>query len=1272
MKRSLSLLILVFFAFHFSSFAEGGWDSIKNNNDIAARQAFSNALKADSTDVSALEGMIYLSEIEQDELSYKKYINKLIDKTHNENIYLLFQDLYTGKDEDVVKQKNYSEVAKISAEVDIALTLKQKRQFSQSDKAYADLFGHYKWSFLGPFQDISGSGYEIPYLVETDKYDTSKAYTNSTGILFSWVNPAYETNEGDISFGDFLPDSYKKNVFYANTFVNASKDETVQFRIGRTSPMKIWLDNDLVFSNNDPINFSMDNEIVQLKIKAGIHRILVKSVDADDAPKTYDFLDFEDAVNGSSGGGNNYGNLFGLGDGGNDQHFCLRITDTLGHLETSIQPANTRNYTSQKYDASKKSFQTIDYFKQEITAHPDNLFNYYALSKAYISQGLNRQAEEFFVKAYRAHKKIVLFKYLAAKLYAENGKIEKSYEILADINQDKTPIFGMLYEKFQDIDLNTDEDRYLSALEKLKSITPSNYQVIKAYIHYYDKKGMQKEHDDFIKKMKEAYPVYTDKLNYEASLSDNKPYQEETDKQKKEESKQAVSNTKTQFFENDYNDAIEYYKGKNKFDKVIDLYNDLIAHEPYDISARKAKAKYLYSEEKYDAALQELNIILKISPYESGTLEIIGDIYSDLGKKDSLNYKKALTYYLKSKQYSGDGSGLDDKIDQIQGQKTLKTLFTDTKTLDEALRDTTWQGKYNDAESVILLYTRDLAYDSTAHAEVYQQMMIKILTAAGAKIWTQYDFSFLGNINMVKVIKPNGAEVVPDQNGGYIVFKNLEPGDIIELNGIYKWQQQSELGKVFALISYLSFEAPVYYSKMEVAVPKGMYLGYLYQNMDSNLVKFSKGNYDFYKWEYHLIPKIEQEEATLDNYDLYGSITVSSIPDWSIPVNWYQKKTYRKFEMSYDVKEAMDSVINPSMSDSEKVIAIYNYVTRQISYSYVPFLQSGYVPKDPSLTLSSKIGDCKDVATLMITMLRAIGVESYYTLVKTNSLNHQDMLPSLNFDHVVVCYYLHGKQGFLDLTTDFYPSYVLTENDVNAWGLLIKDGVKTALRLPKDNLDSLKNLVEYTEDATLNTDESIDMKTSAVYPGMAGGAIRETFSTISEAEQKNYILGALGKNVFQNLSLTDFKYANLNDISAPLKATYALKASDFSDAVANLFICRIPYMTAIQPSAAIASKVRRNRLSVDALGKDGPVLQKITLHFPKGYRLLEVPKNIYIHSKYGVYSVHFKAVKDGLYVEKYQCFFKDIIPVDEFQNFKTYYLRILNQDKLKIAIQKMQ
>jgi len=91
-----------------------------------------------------------------------------------------------------------------------------------------------------------------------------------------------------------------------------------------------------------------------------------------------------------------------------------------------------------------------------------------------------------------------------AKIYAENGKTEKAYEVLNDINQEKNPIFGLLYTKFKDIDLGTEEQKYLFALDRLKTITPSNYSVISEYMQYYEKKGIQKQKENFNNEIKKT------------------------------------------------------------------------------------------------------------------------------------------------------------------------------------------------------------------------------------------------------------------------------------------------------------------------------------------------------------------------------------------------------------------------------------------------------------------------------------------------------------------------------------------------------------------------------------------------------------------------------------------------------------------------------------------------------------------------------------------------------------------------------------------------
>jgi tetratricopeptide (TPR) repeat protein len=1246
-----------------STAAAKGWDRIKANDNLGARKLFISELHKDSLSEEALEGLLYLSDIEQDKLDYKKYANRLLSQPVPEAVFAIFKNAWAGSLDFILSKKNISEGSKFPYRLAAAAVLKEKRRFAESDAAVGALLGDYHWALIGPFKNVSGSGHDIPFPVEQEAYDSTKTYSNSLNIPLKWVRPTYYDKGDKIEFSRHLLSCYSSATYYANCFVNLSESRTVQLRLGSSSPVKVWLDNILVFDGKRISRFQWDGEIITLQIEAGPHRILLKCSSPGAAPKSSDLFSFYDSPELSD-------------DESNELSFALRITMPDGKL---LSPKILYPCASPPFpggagrlpvdSALLQENPGISYFKTEIEKHPDELFGYYGLCKAYFLAGLSREAEPYFVKAWRNNKKTVLLKYLCAKIYAQNGKMEKAYEVLSDIDPEKTPVFSLLYSQFSEIDPGTEPRKYLSTLDRLKALCPSNYSVISAYINFYDKRGMQKEKETFILEMKKSFPEYSETLD--AELDTDKPDKDLTDQDRTQGIKQTISKRGFRFSTLDYSTAIAWYKNKGRSAKVLGLYDELIKRLPWEVEYRQNKGKYLFELGRHQEALQELSGALGISPYNTTTLECMGDIYADKSPRNSLSSDaRALEYYKLAKKYQIDLAGIDSKISRIEGQKRLNKLFSD-KTFEEVLADPAWKARYiprgngknsgafKDAgtsdDAVILLYTRDLIYDSSAHVEVYQQLMIKILTAAGVRHWTEYDYSFMGNMNTLRVLKPNGTVISPDKQGSYVVIKNLEPGDLIQIDGVQEWEQQTELDQELVFTHYISFEAPVFYHKFEVALPAGKYLGYRYHKLDSTLKKTSHDGFDFYNWEYTNIPKIETEEAVPDVFDLYGSIMISTMPDWSKLCEWYTQTTYGKLEMSYEIQEALDSIVHPQMNQQEKAEAIYNYLTREINYSYVPFLQSGYVPKDPGLTLSSRIGDCKDVATLMIVMLKAIGLEAQYTLVKSNAFNHQEVLPSLYFDHVVVRYELEGRQHFLDMTTDFYPWYVLTENDVSAWALIIRKG-ETAFLLPADDLDTAKNKIQYAIDARLNTDRTIDLSVDAVYPGIAGGSLREYFSGITQQEQKNYLSGRLGKGVFTDMSM---------------KASLSLKAAGFSDEAANLLIFQIPYMSAVQSSVAVSGKYRHNRIDLEKLGNSEPTVQKIRLSFPKNYHLLKLPENINYQSKFGSYKVSFQKNGDGMAIVKELDFHQRIIPVNEFDDFRTFYLKILNFDKTRIAIQQM-
>ena len=344
-KRYLTGVTAILF-FPFVLLAQDGWESIKKNDYKKAREEFLSALQKDSTNVTALKGIIYLSETSGDDLSYSKFLNTLInnhwdDEDHfslfdNEDMYLLFNDEYKGSADKILTKTKLSTRAKLDAEISKADKNYYHRKFDESKKVYDKLFGNYQWTYIGPFKNLNGSGYETKFELESDKYDPDKIYKDEDGDELKWVNPPTRDNSEPVTFKDFL--MYDNSaVYFANLFFDVPAARTIQLRITRKDPMKIWLDGSPVFSNNDNTSFEWDNEIVEVKVNAGKHRLLVKQADYSASERggsdLFSNYNFEDYYSNYDTRGSNFSRKSNNSNG----DFQVRITDEQGNLISDIK-----------------------------------------------------------------------------------------------------------------------------------------------------------------------------------------------------------------------------------------------------------------------------------------------------------------------------------------------------------------------------------------------------------------------------------------------------------------------------------------------------------------------------------------------------------------------------------------------------------------------------------------------------------------------------------------------------------------------------------------------------------------------------------------------------------------------------------------------------------------------------------------------------------------------------------------------------------------------
>ena len=1283
-QKSISCFVLLFqilfLNFGYAQVDQNGWNLIIQNDFTAAKASFEAELKADPKNEDALAGMIFIAETVQDYKLYKKYSNALIESYWDDALFCLFGHLYEAEPEKMIKQLN-NEQLKARFRFALADSLFQKRKFEASGDLMRSVIGDYDWSVIGPFTNISGSGFIETTAVEEEPFDINSTYQNENEVELKWVKRNLRDPDGIVKFQDVLPSS-SSGMYYANTFITSPNDRMTQLRIARSTPMKIWLDNDLIFENRNNISYNWDYEIVQLELKAGTHRLLVKCAENPDYVQNNTIsLSYNDGYDEGEGyyNPNNYYNYNNNYQGYNPTggiSFGIRITDENGKVYQDIASAFVDSFKSTDYKITLQDQVLINHFKKEIEKDPDDLKNYYYLCKAYFLYDFIDEGEAYFHSVFTAHKEEAFFRYLMAKFYAANEKGEKAEALISGLDKQKTPFFAILESELSKIDQEKNESDYIASLDQLLDVSPTNWGVISTYLEFYTKKGKTEEKKQFIEDFLLRFPEKDYKKRLEPYLKDDsyKPssYKPLTDKEKEKNAKEAIKRMKKTFKVSDYTTVISYYKQNDKVENALKLYDEIISILPYRPYWITEKARFLFEKDRLDEALSELKKALDFDKHNSKTYETIGDIYLEKGDKD-----KAHEYYqraLEIKKISGSYGieALEGKMEKIKEKSSMKEYFSSI-TFEEALKDESWKGKYLDEESIILLYTIESALDKDNMIDYNQKMMISIQNEAGAKYWTEANFGFLGNINFVKVLKKDGQVVSPNRNYGLVVFKNLEPGDIIQIEGNSKANMTGELHGEMYHIAALSHDVPVSHAKLEFIHPKDQALYYDCYRLDCNPEIREEEGYKMLSWEYKDIPKMENEYAILDNLDSYAWIMFSTQKDWSKIVNWYLRKTYKRLETNYEIDNTLLNLISEGMTEEEIVETIYNYVTKEITYSFVSFLNSNYIPKKPSATLSDEIGDCKDVASLMISMLRKYGIEAYYVLVRSSNFTNSKPKPTiLAFNHVIVGYVLSdGVMRYLDLTTDYYPYYVIPEFDNNSWALLVKEGETDVFRLPNDMLNPEKTKLELNIKAKVNKDRSLVMEAATVGKGILGGKFREELNRVTtEDDRKKFLLEYFGEGSFDHLTLNDFSFKNLEDITAPLEMNMSLKAYNYIERVSNFYIVQVPLLNAITTRPTLFSEKRYNNLDLNALFEMAPSYQNIELEIPSEFQLMDIPKDIRIENQFGKYEMLFEKIGKGIRIKRSLELKTRLIEFQDYAKLKEFYIELLDADRLKLALTK--
>lgn len=1264
-----------------------GWALLEQNLFVEARPAFEAQLTQNPNDEQALTGLIFLAETVQDYAAYHQYTNRLLRLKSAPHYVWLFGHMYEG-DPGAMLQQPLAESLLIPFYLQQADTLFKYRRFAESVALRRCILPDWQWLITGPFTNVAGSGHAETTLAETRPFDRHAGFRNEEGDEFGWLPLLDQAPGAPVSFLDLPASSGEHGLYYAQTFLQNPVERRVALRITRSAPIKIWLDDQLLFENPQPADqMNWDVETVAFLLPAGEHRLLIKVAEFPYEGSTSEVqLDYNDRTN-----------------DGEEKHLEMSFDDYWGAEPARVeQPYFSDLYRSAVYprftdpatgalipDLTARNAGTYaparESWKTEVTRHPwltyfleqarqdeRALWRRYLLAKAFLKYAEKEAGEAHFAALQRQHPESAFYKFLLAKFYDANDKGERAEALLSELDTANSPCFAEQYIRLQKINVDQDEPSYIAALERLLALSPANWGILHRYLEFLKEKGRDEQIKTVVQNFTAKYPDEKWKKRLEPYLKDKsykpKTASQPTDKEREKDFKAARKRLKKTFSRNDYDTLLEYYNHREQTSAVLATYDEILAILPWQQRYRLDKINYLFEHDRAADALPLVLPLLEKYPHNPELAEIAGDIY--LETKDEAN---ALKCYKQADRTGGRTVQLLEKIERLENRKAYTGYFAPADLLEKAA-DRSWQQQYADEDAVITFFNQQLTYlRDEKRLEGVRKAIIHINNEAGVKKWTEADLGQLGIVTSAKVLKKDGAVTSPDLGWGMAVFKNLQPGDAILIEGAVQQDMPTDIPGELLDLMFVSWQSPVVHASLELLLPADQPIFTACNRLDNTHTQRDTGTFKLLRWDWRHIPAMKDETAAPDNLDDAAWIMLGSVPDWKKVVQWYQRKTYCRTEPNYEVLEKARALIRPGMPPATIVETLHNFITREISYSYVPFLNNNYTPKKPGATLAGKVGDCKDVATLMITLLNEYNIPAWYTLVSTHSFSTQtEPLPTVYvFNHAIVAYQLpDGVLRFDDLTTDYFPNGILPESDCDAWALVIRDGETDLRRLPNHQLDPAMSRIDLHVQAALDAAGNLNLDTDIRLHGTAAGSWREHLQRANTEERQKKLSQFLGGGVLTHLDLEAPTLLDLDSIHLPLRVQLNLQAYHQLDEVANLLILPAPLPLSTPTHKALFAHQRHNTLDLDELFTLTPVTETVELTLPDSLQLAEMPRDRHFESRFGTYSLRFERLPQGLRIHRAAAFKQRFIAPGDFQEFKQFYLDMLDGDHVFLALRR--
>jgi transglutaminase-like putative cysteine protease len=555
--------------------------------------------------------------------------------------------------------------------------------------------------------------------------------------------------------------------------------------------------------------------------------------------------------------------------------------------------------------------------------------------------------------------------------------------------------------------------------------------------------------------------------------------------------------------------------------------------------------------------------------------------------------------------------------------------------------------KYPRDSFVYLLDDGVLRYEADGRGSRTYRQVVQILKQDAVERWAEFSFSYEPRherltVNWVRVVKPDGtvlsdkpgiaqdADVPAPMNDPVYVeqkvrrlsLPNVRPGTLVDYSYTVEELKPFRAGDFFAPWR-VNPGTLVRRSRLLLDTPVGLVPRVVERNLTFRPTTVVANGRRLVAWATQDVPKVEPEPFAADSNGVDMRVDVGAPAAWREIGAWYAGLARDRYAMTPELERKLSGLVSGARTLDDSIKAVHKYVTRDVRYVAISLRMGGYQPHAAADVVATGYGDCKDKATLFITLMKRMGITAYPVLLSAGGRVERGLPTISAFNHAIAAVERPAGRLFVDLTASDVPWGSLPEPDQGQFVLVIRpDGRTEETTTPENDRSEIHNRMSVV--GRLDTAGYASARVEMTMDGALGDAYHSILvNSPPDSTSRAQFLRRLASGVYPESEGDSLRFSDETDRGGEFRIGFVATGGRAAQLAGPVAILSLPFLRRlgdVKPLVAELQAHQPRRFPIDvtevAAASGGNGESRLQLELPEGWRA-ELPKDVALSGAFG-------------------------------------------------------